>query len=194
MHLFDQAQKSTAELDTVCYNVVLSIFRDIQWWEQALVTFEQMQKSGPLPSVVSYSTAVSACETSTCWQVAIDLLQSACERRHATDTILLCAATSACGRALQWKLALHLAGRTVTASKRDSGIDPKAVAALNAAMTAFGVFWEKALQLLARIQYLGMQPDIISYGATMQSCDRASQWMKVEACSVGDFVEESLTQ
>ena len=143
-----------------------------------------MQRSGPLPSVVSYSTVVSACEASTCWQMAVDLFQTACERGHATDTILLCAATSACAQALQWKLALHLAGRTA-ASKRGFGIDPKAVAALNAAMTAFGVLWEKALQLLGRIQYSRMQPDIISYGAAMQSCDRASQWMKVEGCSVG---------
>ena len=178
LQILEEAKACSAQPDTVCYNIVLSIFRDFRWWAQALVTLGHMEQAGPQASVVSYSTVVSACESSTCWQVAVSLLQKTWDRGLAADIILLCAAASACGKALRWDLALHLSNLSMAESMGETGVAQNALPAVNAAMSAFGGLWEKAVELFAGLQCSGMRPDTVSYGAAMQNCDCASQWVQ----------------
>ncbi|CAE7235674.1 unnamed protein product [Symbiodinium natans] len=181
LQILEEAKACSAQPDTVCYNIVLSIFRDFRWWAQALVTLGHMEQAGPQASVVSYSTVVSACESSTCWQVAVSLLQKTWDRGLAADIILLCAAASACGKALRWDLALHLSNLSMAESMGETGVAQNALPAVNAAMSAFGGLWEKAVELFAGLQCSGMRPDTVSYGAAMQNCDCASQWVQANA-------------
>ena len=170
LQLLDEASFQKVELDTVCYNVVLSTCKDCQCWAQALFILEQMELRGPWPSVVSYSTAIASCESSTRWPLAVALFNRTLERGLQADSILISATASACGKAQQWHLALHLA-----LSMKAWNVDP-AVAALNTTISAFGRLWERALQLFDGMDQSGVQPDVVSYGAAAQTCDRASRW------------------
>ena len=172
--LLDQAQLHKAEVDTVCYNVALSIHPSR--WAQALLILAQMERSGPQPNVVSYSTVISACEGSTCWRVPVSMVHKLRETGLSADGILLCAATSACCKMLRWQLAVQLA-----ASARAWDVAPT-VATLNAVMSAVGERWEQALEYFDGLKHSHCQLDVVSCGSAMQTCDRASQWEKVDLC------------
>ncbi|CAJ1387065.1 unnamed protein product, partial [Effrenium voratum] len=141
--------------NAISFNATITACEKTGEWQQALHLLSQLGT----PDIVSFSAAISACGAGRSWRHALALLRGANARRLA-ELVACNSALSACAAVGAWRQGLQLLS---------SSVAPDLIT-YNAAMQAVGLPWRVALQALRQSQEL--MPNVLSYGAAIDACER----------------------
>ncbi|CAJ1448034.1 unnamed protein product, partial [Effrenium voratum] len=148
--------------NAISFNATITACEKTGEWQQALHLLSQLGT----PDIVSFSAAISACGAGRSWRHALALLRGANARRLA-ELVACNSALSACAAVGAWRQGLQLLS---------SSVAPDLIT-YNAAMQAVGLPWRVALQALRQSQEL--MPNVLSYGAAIDACERTMVARKI---------------
>ncbi|CAE7255564.1 unnamed protein product [Symbiodinium natans] len=173
-------------------------------WESALQMFAEMRREGPAPSAVTCNAAMAALGKGQRWDLASELLQQMRQPGSGlppADTVTFNTAAAVANEAQRWQCAvwlctlLQLEGLQADAvthnilvgsCKASSrwqvavgllSVQRPQIEAVTAAIDTLAScsLWEHAVFLLFNMA-LGLRPNVMTYGATMNALARGAAW------------------
>ncbi|CAJ1382374.1 unnamed protein product [Effrenium voratum] len=162
--LLRRARSSSLELNVVHCTSVLHSCGQAAQLDSALGTLKEMRRWAVQPNQMTFSSAISACASAFQWQLALDVLDESVSPNLICFNSLL----SALEKGRQPELALALLARMEN-SEEDLAPD---VVSYSTAIRAMGSReWEKALELLGRMERRAVDPNVVTYGAAISACE-----------------------
>eukprot|EP00928_Gymnodinium_smaydae_P064285 TRINITY_DN4766_c0_g1_i1.p1 TRINITY_DN4766_c0_g1~~TRINITY_DN4766_c0_g1_i1.p1 ORF type:complete len:714 (+),score=160.15 TRINITY_DN4766_c0_g1_i1:64-2205(+) len=171
--LLDEMSRLSVQRDAIVVNAAISACEKGARWEFACGLLGEMPRRSVTPTTVSFNAAISACEKGSAWHVACQLFSAMRSTCISRDTVTYNATISAYAAGQRWRAALALGAQMVTARVSQSLVTH------NALISACekGGRWELALHLLEQASLLSnLQPDAVSYGASVLACAGARRW------------------
>ncbi|CAE7224482.1 Zranb3, partial [Symbiodinium pilosum] len=134
-------------------------------WHHAVALLQDASKMSFRRDVPFLSAAVSACEKGEQWPLTLQLLDALEAQMLVPDIVVI----GACQNRFQWTSSIHLLEALPARSLKPSMV------ALNAAISACATRWRWAIEVLVSL-IQQHQPDLHTFVATMDACDRGGQW------------------
>ena len=169
--------------DLISVNAAMSACQEVQEWERSLSLLNTLESRRLSPDLFTYATAIGS--LSSRWPLAVELLEQLLDS-GLRPNLVVCNALLATCAAEQADLALKIWRELRDWEPRGPSDAQNQVIACSSVLCA-EVGWEMAFTLLEDARSLGLQLDVVCYGA---SCERQEKWQ--QASQLLNQVRDSL--